>query len=226
MATQEETDAFMRGDTPGTAPEGDEANQLFDAASQARALDDVEDTQQATPAQQRTPGPEVGIGATRQADEAMGDLDPAVPEFTYDSLMAIPGYRRKPDRNSQNMVYTVDDTGEFGEKVDNFSPVLTNLHAQEEMKKIPESGIRPSELDKRLLQGAMKAEYKDSPFQDELLRLADEGDKKIQSVTAIEKAEEFLPQVRSRMFRLKKHVKIMLTTKHLIRRTAFLTLEK
>ena len=205
MATQEETDAFMRGDTPGTAPEGDEANQLFDAASQARALDDVEDTQQATPAQQRTPGPEVGIGATRQADEAMGDLDPAVPEFTYDSLMAIPGYRRKPDRNSQNMVYTVDDTGKFGEKVDNFSPVLTNLHAQEEMKKIPRSGIRPSELDKRLLQGAMKAEYKDSPFQDELLRLADEGDKKIQSVTAIEKAEEFLPQVRSRMFRLSKH---------------------
>ena len=75
MATQEEIDAFMRGDdpsefapgrtddtiegeftsTPGTAPEGDEANQLFDAASQARALDDVEDTQQATPAQPRTP---------------------------------------------------------------------------------------------------------------------------------------------------------------------------
>lgn len=225
MATQEEIDAFMRGDdpsefapgrtddtiegeftsTPGTAPEGDEANQLFDAASQARALDDVEDTQQATPAQPRTPGPEVGIGATRQADEAMGGLDPAVPEFTYDSLMSLPGYRRKPDRNSQNMVYTVDDTGEFGEKVDNFSPVLTNLHAQEEMKKIPEAGIRPSELDKRLLKGAMKAEYKDSPFQDELLRLADEGNNKIQSVTAIEKAEEFLPQVRSRMFRLKNH---------------------
>ena len=203
MATQEETDAFSS--TPGTAPEGDEANQLFDAASQARALDDVEDTQQATPAQQRTPGPEVGIGRTRQADEAMGDLDPAVPELTYDSLMSLPGYRRKPDRNSQNMVYTVDDTGEFGEKVDNFSPVLTNLHAQEEMKKIPRSGIRPSELDKRLLQGAMKAEYKDSPFQDELLRLADEGNKKIQSVTAIEKAEELIPQVRSRMFRLKNH---------------------
>ena len=191
--------------TPATAPEGDEANQLFDAASQARALDDVENTQQATPAQPRTPGPEVGIGRTRQADEAMGDLDPAVPEFTYDSLMSLPGYRRKPDRNSQNMVYTVDDTGEFGEKVDNFSPVLTNLHAQEEMKKIPEAGIRPSELDKRLLKGAMKAEYKDSPFQDELLRLADEGNNKIQSVTAIEKAEEFLPQVRSRMFRLKNH---------------------
>ena len=51
----------------------------------------------------------------------------------------------------------------------------------------------------------MKAEYKDSPFQDELLRLADEGNNKIQSVTAIEKAEEFLPQVRSRMFRLKNH---------------------
>lgn len=208
MATQEEMDEFAREQftsTPGTAPEGDEANQLFDAASQARALDDVEDTQQATPAQPRTPGPEVGIGRTRQADEAMGDLDPAVPEFTYDSLMSLPGYRRKPDRNSQNMVYTVDDTGEFGEKVDNFSPVLTNLHAQEEMKKIPEAGIRPSELDKRLLKGAMKAEYKDSPFQDELLRLADEGNNKIQSVTAIEKAEEFLPQVRSRMFRLKNH---------------------
>ena len=71
----------------------------------------------------------------------MGDLDSAVPEFTYDSLMAIPGYRRKPDRNSQNMVYTVDDTGKFGEKVDNFSPVLTNLHAQEEMKKSLDLGL-------------------------------------------------------------------------------------
>lgn len=224
MATQEETDAFMRGDdpsefapgrtddtiegeftsTPGTAPEGDEANQLFDAASQARALENVEDSAQqaAASTQQVEAFPEVGIGTMPSADEALGD---AVPEFTYDSLMSLPGYRRKPDRNSQNMVYTVDDTGEFGEKVDNFSPVLTNLHAQEEMKKIPESGIRPSELDKRLLKGAMKAEYKDSPFQDELLRLADEGNNKIQSVTAIEKAEEFLPQVRSRMFRLKNH---------------------
>ncbi len=210
MATQEETDAFMRGDTvegeftptPGTAPEGDEANQLFDAASQARALENIEDSAQqaAASTQQVEAFPEVGIGTTPPADEALGAPSPTGPEFTYDSLGSIPGYQRKPDRKSQNLVYTVDDTGEFKEKVDNFSPVLTNLHAQEETKKIGKKGIRPSELDKRLLQGAMKSEYKDSPFQDELLRLSDEGDEKISSTAAIVKAEDLLPQVRSRMF--------------------------
>lgn len=190
--------------TPATAPEAEEAGDLFDAAAQARALDNVEEAQQVAPTQQMEPVPEVGIGTTRAADEAMGPATPEGPSNNWDSNQSIGGYQRNPDRKSQNMVYTVDDTGQYGEKVDNFSPVLTNLHAQEELGKIPANGIKPSELDKRLLQGAMKSEYKNTAFQDELLRLADEGNGKISSTDAIQLAERLLPQVRSRLFRTSK----------------------
>lgn len=147
MATPEETAAFLRGEdpaqyAPGTAPEAEEAAELFDAAAEARAIE-----------------PRPGEGAQER-----GILQFAPPQNEsanqYGSFHIPIADRRSQNNVSQNQKLQ----GVFGSKSNSFSPIRTFIEAKAERNKFNQ--IRTAgQLDKKFSQGQFKDEYINSKLQ-------------------------------------------------------------
>ena len=195
MATPEETAAFMRGEdpadevaaadevveadftvTPATAPEADEAAELFDAAATARA-------EPAEPESSLFESPEGGA------------------QYAYDAVQneQIGVFQSLPDRRSSNKTFTINDNDQFGGQVANFSSTMTMIAGRGERGKLPK---KASQLDALFNKGVSKPEYNGSKLQ-EILK---EDPDKSYTVDEIAKlAHDNLPQTRTRTYLASRH---------------------
>lgn len=163
--------------TPATAPEADEAAELFDAAAAARA-------EPAEPQSSLFESPEGGA------------------QYAYDAVQneQIGVFQSLPDRRSSNKTFTINDYDQFGGQVANFSSTMTMIAGRGERGKLPK---KASQLDALFNKGVSKPEYNGSKLQ-EILK---EDPDKSYTVDEIAKlAHDNLPQTRTRTYLASRHV--------------------
>ena len=164
--------------TPATAPEAEEAAELFEAAAEARRQQEV-----AEPSSSLFESPEAGS------------------QYAYDAVQGdqIGAFQALPDRRSANKTFTIDDTDEFGGEVSHFSNIMTTIASRGERNKLPK---KAGQLDALFSKGTSRPEYENSKLR-EILR---EDPDKSYTVDEIAKlANENLPQTRARTYLASNH---------------------